>query len=125
MRLSLPTTALLLSLPLPSTASLTCQNLSSVHGIVELSTYYITNVTAIPTDNTTNTPAFCALQVVIGDRINAWIHLPETSAWNGRFVQFGCGGACGYNSFEDGDAGYGGPGAGVRSGFVVGTTDMG
>jgi len=107
-----------------SSASYTCENIA-LFGIAETDTYHVSNMTAVPASNSTGSSAFCDLQIVIGGRINAWVRLPDTSNWNGRFVQYGCGGACGYNPFDDADASYGGPVAALARGYAVSTTDMG
>ncbi|KAI1611715.1 feruloyl esterase [Exophiala viscosa] len=71
---------------------------------------------------TPNNAEYCYIQAVIGGRINAWAKLPATSDYNGRFVQWGCGGACGINPF---DSDQDNQTTALVEGYALTTTDMG
>ncbi|KAF1938103.1 feruloyl esterase [Clathrospora elynae] len=110
---------LLTSICFASTAfSSACKNLTSLSGTADLDTWLITSSDTSSVGNTT----YCDVAAKVGGRIRAWFRFPDADVWNGRYVQIGCGGACGYNPFTKtyfaiDDA--------LQAGYALGTTDMG
>ena len=103
-------------------SSYTCENVTLYEGVAETETFYVVNATNIPANETAQLPQYCYIQAVIGGRINAWAKLPATSDYNGRFVQWGCGGACGINPFDSDQDNHT---TALVEGYALTTTDMG
>ncbi|KIW15774.1 hypothetical protein PV08_05824 [Exophiala spinifera] len=102
--------------------SYTCENVTLYRGVAETAPFYIVNSTTIAANRTAQLPEYCYLQAVIGGRINAWAKLPAAPDYNGRFVQWGCGGACGINPF---DGEQDNRTTALVEGYALTTTDMG
>lgn len=100
----------------------TCANLTLFQGIAETESFLIINATEIPYNATSLVQSHCYIQALIGGRINAWAKLPEIAKYNGRFVQFGCGGACGINPFDSSQDDHT---TALDRGYAITTTDMG
>jgi hypothetical protein len=102
-------------------ASYTCTNVTLLSGIAETDIFAVFNSSIVSFNETTQVPEYCDIEVKIGGRIIVWLKFPIESSWNGRYSQYGCGGGCGYNAFEDGtDAD-----APLKAGYAIATTDMG
>ena len=100
-------------------ASYSCSNLTFTNGIADTDIYFVTTSTLVPYNTTNDAPEYCDISAKIGGRIGLWAKFPTD--WNGRFSQYGCGGACGYNPFDD-DTDFVTP---LQQGYAVTTTDMG
>ncbi|KAF2706218.1 feruloyl esterase [Pleomassaria siparia CBS 279.74] len=95
-----------------------CSKIANLTGIADLDSWAIVSANSTSAHNV----SYCDVAASIGGRIRTWYQLPTEIAWNGRYVQIGCGGACGYNPFENtyfaiDDA--------LQAGYALGTTDMG
>ncbi|KAE9968298.1 hypothetical protein EG327_011114 [Venturia inaequalis] len=111
-------TALVVFASATTISSLSCNALRNLTNIAETSPWSITSADAALQNNVT----YCNISATIDGRIRTWFRLPTQKLWNGRYVQIGCGGACGYNPFlntyfaiEDA----------LNDGYALGTTDMG
>ncbi|RDW91434.1 carboxylic ester hydrolase-17 [Coleophoma crateriformis] len=100
-------------------AAFSCSNITLFGGVTETDTFYVTSSSLVAADAATAVPEHCNITARIGGRITVWAHLP--TEWNGRFSQYGCGGGCGYNPFEDGTD----TAAPLKAGYAISTTDMG
>ena len=105
-----------LSLLVPAVPA--CTNLTSLAGIADVSPWTITSTSPYLLANT----AYCSITATISSRIKVWLLFPTPSLWNGRYVQIGCGGACGYNPFLDTYFSINGT---LSQGYALVTTDMG
>lgn len=102
-------------------ASTTCSDLVTFTSLLEVDSVVITSASTVAANSTSGAPSYCDVVGQIGGRIGVWFKLPDGDAWNTRYTQYGCGGACGYNPFEDGTD----PVAPLAAGYAIGTTDMG
>ena len=102
-----------------ASASYSCTNLTLASGIADTETYFLLTSTLIPYNTSNDAPEYCDISAKIGGRIGLWAKFPTD--WNGRFSQYGCGGGCGYNPFDD-DTDFVTP---LQQGYAVTTTDMG
>jgi hypothetical protein len=104
---------------LASTAlSLSCNSITNLTGVADTDSWVITAANTTSADNVT----YCDISATIGGRIQTWFQLPAKGTWNGRYVQIGCGGACGYNPFFNT---YFAIDEALKGGYALGTTDMG
>ncbi|KAH9219359.1 feruloyl esterase [Leptodontidium sp. 2 PMI_412] len=108
----------LLSLFPPMTLALACTNLTSLTGTADVDTWAITSSQTSFLNNIT----YCNISGTISSRIRVWLKLPTAQSWNGRYVQIGCGGACGNNPFSNTYFDINGT---LSSGYALATTDMG
>ncbi|PVH79600.1 tannase and feruloyl esterase [Cadophora sp. DSE1049] len=102
---------------LASTVS-ACKNLTCLTGIADTSPWAISTSTAANIGNLT----YCSLTATIDSRITVWLLIPSPQTWNGRYVQIGCGGACGYNALTNS---YFPINSTLSQGYALATTDMG
>lgn len=110
-----------LALWLPTALAYGCgTNITSLTGKADLESWIITSANSTSLGNI----SYCDISATIGGRIGVWMKLPQT--WNGRYVQIGCGGACGYNPLES-DSTYAGfrLNGTLEAGYALGSTDMG
>jgi len=98
--------------------ALQCSNLVNMTGTADDDSWIITTANA----TSIGSVQYCHISATIGNRIRTWMQLPETSDWNGRYVQIGCGGACGWNPFENTNFDIA---TAIKKGYALGTTDMG
>ncbi|KAH8647920.1 feruloyl esterase, partial [Xylariales sp. PMI_506] len=103
------------------TATTSCDDLTSVSIFLEVDSLEVTSANIVAANATTGAPSYCDIAGLIGGRIGVWYKFPSSPSWNGRYAQYGCGGACGYNPFTTGTD----PTTSLVSGYAVGTTDMG
>lgn len=96
-----------------------CGNLTGLQGVADVEPWILTSAAVDTLDDGTT---YCNVSGAIAGRIRTWMLLPTQDAWNGRFVQIGCGGACGYNPFENT---YFAITEALRNGSALSTTDMG
>ncbi len=102
----------------PVVFAFTSTNLTSLTGTAEVDSWVISSATPSLINNAT----YYDISATISNRIRVWLKLPTKHAWNGRYVQIGCGGACGYNPFENT---YFDVNRTLEAGYALATTDMG
>jgi hypothetical protein len=102
-------------------ASYNCTDLPSFTSLLEVDSLAITTATVVAANSTAGLPSYCNVTGEIGGRIGVWFMLPSAQTWNKRYVQYGCGGACGYNPFTTDTS----VDSAIAAGYAVGTTDMG
>jgi hypothetical protein len=102
-------------------AAYSCENLTSFSNLLEVDSLTISSASIVAANSTTGVPSYCDVVGSIGGRIGVWFKLPDADVWNGRYSQYGCGGACGYNPFTSGTD----PGPPITAGYALGTNNMG
>jgi hypothetical protein len=88
----------------------------------------VTDVTLVPANGTTGTPAYCSVTAFVNEFTGILLWLPAKGAdWRGIYSGHGCGGSCGATGLNY-VYGYGSGPYGedlLRRGYIASGTDMG